>query len=156
MNAAGELGDTCRAKVRELGLTESVEFITEIPSWEHLHEVYARSDILLLPAHFSNGNFTILEAMASGMGIMISNQVLGIGKLVEDGVNGFSCAPDREAFVDRIERYIREPSLFARHASINRPLVLPLSADGTARFFAEIVCDRFGLASTPAATFERG
>lgn len=155
MNSGGELGDTCRTKVRELGLTQSVEFLADIPSWAHLHEIYARSDILLLPAHFSNGNFTILEAMASGMGIVISNQVLGIGRLIEEGVNGYSCAPDREAFVDRIERYIRDPGLFARHASINRPLVRPLSADGTAHFFAEKVRDRFGFGATPVATFER-
>ncbi|MDD2768306.1 MAG: glycosyltransferase [Methylococcus sp.] len=154
MNSTGELGDTCRTKVRELGVTESVEFLTDIPSWAHLHEVYARSDVLLLPAHFSNGNFTILEAMASGMGIVISNQVLGTGKLIEDGVNGFSCAPNREAFVDRIERYINAPGLFERHASINRALVQPLSVEGTARFFAEIVCDRFGVLFAPAATFE--
>lgn len=142
MNAAGELGDICRAEVIELGLTESVEFLTSIPSWNRLHEVYARSDILLLPAHFSNGNFTILEAMASGMGIVICNRVLGIGKLIKDGINGFSCAPDRDAFVDRIEHYIRDPTLFARHASINRPLVQPFSVDGTARFFVEILSDR--------------
>lgn len=143
MNASGELGEVCRARVRDLDLVESVEFLTDIPSWEDLKAVYARSDILLLPAHFSNGNFTILEAMASGMGIVISDKVLGIGSLVEDGVNGFRCEPTTEAFVSRIERYIAHPDLFAKHAAINRPLVQPLSAEGTARFFFETVSAYF-------------
>lgn len=139
MNAAGELGDACRREIKELQLEDAVEFLTDIPSWNQLHEVYARSDILLLPAHFSNGNFTILEAMASGMGIVISDEVLGIGKLITDGRNGFRCPPTVDAFVERIERYIADPGLIQVHAVINRPLVQPLSAEGTARFFHETV-----------------
>lgn len=139
MNAAGELGDDCRARIAELGIDESVEFLTDIPSWDHLHRIYSRSDILLLPARFSNGNFTILEAMASGMGVVISEDVLGVGQLIEDGRNGFRCAPTIPAFVDRIEQYIRDPALFSTHAAINRPIVQPLSTEGTARFFGETV-----------------
>ena len=142
MNASGELGDRCRALVRVLELAESVEFLTGISSWDQLHEVYARSDILLLPAQFSNGNFTILEAMASGMGIVISNQILGIGNIIEDSVNGFRCDPSKEAFIERIERYIIDPTLFLKHAEINRPLVRPLSTDGTARFFSKLLNSR--------------
>ena len=145
VNASGELGAACRSKVYELGLTEAVEFLDSILSWECLHEVYARSDILLLPAHFSNGNFTILEAMASGMGVVISNQVFGVGNLIEDGVNGFRCEPTVAAFVESIERFIAEPKLFVNHASINRPLVRPLSIEGTARFFAEMIWSYFNL-----------
>ena len=33
-------------------------------SWNDLHKVYKQCDILLFPAKFSNGNFTIIEAMA--------------------------------------------------------------------------------------------
>ncbi len=139
MNAAGELGDACRRKIKELHLEDAVEFLTDIPSWNHLQQVYARSDILLLPANFSNGNFTILEAMASGMGLVISEEVLGIGKLIIDGQNGFRCPPTVDAFVERIERYIADPELFEVHAAINRPLVQPLSAQGTAKFFHETV-----------------
>jgi glycosyltransferase involved in cell wall biosynthesis len=142
MNAAGELGDECKSKIRKLGLENVVEFLTDISSWDQLHKVYARSDILLLPARFSNGNFTILEAMASGMGVVISDEVLGIGKLVKNDYNGFNCELSTKSFVECIERYIDSPSLFAEHSEINRRLVQPLSADGTAKFFAEIVSDK--------------
>ncbi len=145
MNAAGELGELCRARIAEMGLGEAVEFLTNLRSWSELHEVYARCDILILPANFSNGNFTILEAMASGMGVVISDRVLGIGKMVEHGRNGFNCQPTTEAFLEQIERYIHQPELFRVHAEINRPLIEPLSARGTAKFFASILHERLGV-----------
>ncbi|HUY86035.1 MAG TPA: glycosyltransferase [Acidimicrobiales bacterium] len=144
MNAAGELGELCRARIGELGIGDAVEFLTNIKSWGELHKVYACCDILILPANFSNGNFTILEAMASGMGVVVSDRVLGIGKIVEDGKNGFNCEPTTKAFLNRIERYIQQPELFRVHAGINRPLVEPHSARGTARSFFDIVTRRFG------------
>lgn len=145
MNAAGELGEHCRAKIAELGIGDAVEFLTNLKSWNELHEVYARCDILILPANFSNGNFTILEAMTSGMGVVVSDRVLGIGKMVEDGRNGFRCEPTTQAFLKRIEHYIQQPELFRVHALINRPLVEPLSTAGTAKFFAEVLHERLGI-----------
>lgn len=142
MNAAGELGEQCRARIAELGIGDAVEFLTNLKSWSELHKVYARCDILILPANFSNGNFTILEAMASGMGVVVSDRVLGIGKMVEDEKNGFNCEATTEEFLNRIERYIQNPELFRVHAEINRPMVEPLSVQGTAKFFTKILHDR--------------
>jgi glycosyltransferase involved in cell wall biosynthesis len=144
MNAAGELGEQVKARIRELELADDIEFLTDIPSWDRLPDIYSRSDVMLLPARFSNGNFSQLEAMASGMGMVISDEVLGIGTMIEDGHNGFRCFPDTASFVDRVERYIADPALFARHAAINRPMVAPLSSTGTARFFSEKIRTFFG------------
>jgi hypothetical protein len=83
--------------------------------------------------------------MASGMGLVVSDRVLGIGKMVEDTKNGFSCEPTTRAFLDRIERYIKQPELFKVHAEINRPLVEPLCARGTANFFYKTVDERLGI-----------
>lgn len=47
--------------------------------------------------------------------------------------------------MNRIEHYIQQPDLFKVHAEINRPLVEPLSAWGTAKFFAEILYERLGI-----------
>lgn len=139
MNAAGELSVACRQRISELGIESSVEFLAGIQAWSDLPAVYERSDILLLPANFSNGNFTILEAMASGMGVVVSDRVLGIGKLVRDGYNGFNCPPVTEEFFSRIECYIRDPELFRKHAQINRELVQPLSINGTAKHFSDLI-----------------
>lgn len=140
MNAAGDLGNQCRTYIKDLGIGDAVQFLTNLKSWSELNRVYARCDILLLPAGFSNGNFTILEAMASGMGVVVSDRVLGIGKMIKDGYNGFKCEPTTVAFLNRIGRYISQPELLKKHAAINRPMVEPFGAKGTAEFFAEIVC----------------
>lgn len=142
MNAAGEMGEACRRLTLSLGIEHAVEFLTDIKRWDELHQVYARSDILLLPATFSNGNATILEAMASGMGIVVSDRVLGSGRMIVDGQNGFNCEPTEDAFCERIERYIADPSLFATHASINRDAVRPLTASGTAKAWADTLEQR--------------
>jgi glycosyltransferase involved in cell wall biosynthesis len=146
MNAAGELGPRCRSRIGELGLREAVEFLTNVRRWDDLHRQYARADIMLLPARFSNGNFTILESMASGMGIVISDRILGIGKLIEDEVNGFRVPHDRRLFVESLERYTASPKLFEKHASLNRQKVAPLGVSGTAEFTANLLQDRLGFA----------
>lgn len=145
MNASGDLLEKVQGEVARLGLVDAVEFLTDISSWSEMHRVYERSDILLLPAIFSNGNFTILEAMASGMGLVVSNRVLGNGKLCIDGINGFSCEPSESAFLERIEHYIGNPTLFSAHAKRNREIVRPLSTFGTAEFFANITKPLWGL-----------
>lgn len=152
MNSAGELMPECRQKISEFGLELAVDFLTGINKWADLPTVYKRSDILLLPAKFSNGNFTILEAMASGMGVIVSDKVLGIGGYLRDGINGFVCEPTTEAFTDRVERYINQPKLFREHAELNRTLVEPFSAQGTARDFAKILQSRLDLGTRDIGT----
>jgi glycosyltransferase involved in cell wall biosynthesis len=95
LNTMGELYDVCIRKIERLNLNESVEFLTNIKSWNEMHLTYRKSDILIFPATFSNGNFTVLECMASGMGIVISNRILGMNKLIANGVNGYVCNPDK-------------------------------------------------------------
>jgi len=139
MNAAGELAGQCRNRILELGISDHVEFLTNIESWSDLNGVYARCDILLLPAIFSNGNFTIVEAMASGMGIVMSDKVLGMSNIFENGQNGFVCPPTTQEFLECIELYICQPELFTIHARRNRESAKPLTAAGTAEFYSEMI-----------------
>ncbi|UXI66390.1 glycosyltransferase family 4 protein [Tahibacter amnicola] len=150
MNAAGELGPACRRRVAELTLETAVEFLADIRQWNELPDVYARAHVMILPATFSNGNFTIIESMASGLGIVISDRILGIGNLIEEGVNGFRCEPTVEAFVDRIERYLRSPALIAQHAHLNRAIARPLGAEGTAEFLLDLLARNGQLSAVDA------
>ena len=142
INAKGELGEECRSLVQQLRLEESVEFLDNIKEWSDLSQIYLRSDILLLPANFSNGNYTIIEAMASGMGVVVSNRVLGVGKFISDGDNGFNCEPTSNEFMKRIRQYITNPNLFEKHRIINREIVRPLSTSGTAEHFYSLLESR--------------
>lgn len=139
INAEGPLKNDCIKLISELDIIGNVIFLTEIKQWDDLPIIYKSCDIMILPALFSNGNFTIIEAMASGMGIVISNKILGIGNLIVDGVNGYNCEPNIAEFVKRIEEYINNPSLFVSHAKLNREKAFPFSAKGTAKKFYEIL-----------------
>lgn len=144
MNAVGPLRQDCESMIQELSIGSSVEFLDNISTWDDLDVIYRRADIMLLPATFSNGNYTILEAMASGMGIVISDKVLGIGNYISDGVNGFRCEPTIDAFVSRIDKFIENPELLKVYAQLNREAAYPLSIAGTANDFIKFLNSKFG------------
>lgn len=141
INNEGYLKDIFMNKVDELGLTNKITFLESIKNWDELHLVYKNNDILLLPAAFSNGNFTILEAMASGMGIVISDNILGVGKLICDNYNGFRCPLEIKNFVNSISNYIENPHLLKLHTQINRELVMPFSIESTAKLYDQLLID---------------
>lgn len=135
MNAVGELRGDCEKQINLLGIQEKVKFLDDIQSWDELNEIYQAADIMFLPARFSNGNFTILEAMASGMGIVISENVLGVGELINDGINGFKCFHEKQEYLRRILEYILNPDNFAVHSEINKAKVTPLGMAETAKMY---------------------
>lgn len=139
LNAAGELKDACADLISSLPCSSAVSFLEDIPAWDEMHQVYRQSDILLFPALFSNGNFTIYEAMASGMGLVISDRVLGNGRLIENNINGFRCTLEESLMADRVCRYIREPELLTAQGARNRELVRPYGIRETARLYHELL-----------------
>jgi len=141
MNASGPLRQACEAQISALGLSECVAFLDNIASWDALPQVYDDADIMLLPARFSVGNFTIVEGMASGMGMVLSNRIQGFGKLIEEGRNGFSRDPQVNSFVNAIELYFGNARLFPAHAAMNRELVRRYTLAETARLFRDVVED---------------
>jgi len=144
INSEGNLLTKCKELIKKYNLENNVEFLSEIKSWEELHLVYKRADIMILPALFSNGNISISEAMASGLGIVISNKIMGrSGAFITNGYNGFKCNPTKEEFVECIENYIKNPSLFVEHANINRLKVKPYSIEETAVRFNDLVKNHF-------------
>ena len=140
MNASGNLRQVCEAKIQEKGLLKQITFLDNIQSWNNLHQIYRTSDILLLPANFSAGNFTIVESMASGMGIIISNRIIGIGASdIVNNKNGFLCNPNREEFVAAIENYFHDETLLQKHGQINKTISEKYSMAATAAMWYDIL-----------------
>jgi glycosyltransferase involved in cell wall biosynthesis len=137
MNAQGELRDECEKYIEENQLNEYISFLDDIKFWDDLPNIYKQCDILYLPASFSNGNFTIIEAMASGMGIVISDKVNGHSDMLESGKNCFICKPDVEEFSKAIKKYLEDKALIKEHANINKSTVEYLSIAGTSKFFVK-------------------
>lgn len=121
VNAAGELRDRVENKIRELGMIGSIRFLDNVKKWDDLGAVYRESDIMILPAAFSNGNYTLIECAVSGMACIISDKVMGDNaKILCKSGGGFVLPVDVDVFADKICWVIEHPEVLQRMAEINR------------------------------------
>jgi phosphatidylinositol alpha-1,6-mannosyltransferase len=63
---------TLRRQVEELGLEDTVRF-TGFVEWEKMPQVYQTSDIFVLPSYNEGMSIALLEAMATGLPVIITN-----------------------------------------------------------------------------------
>ncbi len=73
--------------IEELGLKENVIFVGRVDN-ERLLEYYSRAKIFLSASEFESFGLTALEAMASGMTVVL-NDIPAFREFVKDGENGF-------------------------------------------------------------------
>lgn len=138
MNNDGPLKSECVEYI-EVENIRNVTFLNEIDSWNNMHLIYKSADILILPATYSNGNGTIIEAAASGMGLVISNRINHIETYAIDKKNCFICNLNIETFVDAIKSYIERPEILVDHGKLSRQLVKYKSNEYTAKKYYELL-----------------
>jgi N-acetyl-alpha-D-glucosaminyl L-malate synthase BshA len=82
---------TLEHRVAELGLGNEVRFVgdqLDLVPW------LSAADLFLLPSFQESFGMAALEAMACEV-VVIASKVGGLPALIQDGVNGFVCDPDR-------------------------------------------------------------
>jgi glycosyltransferase involved in cell wall biosynthesis len=141
---SGEADAAVAARVRDLGLEQSVRLCgrqlhTTIPWW------MSAADVFSLPSHMEGCPNVVLEALASGRGV-VATRVGGIPELVTDGKNGFLVPPqDPEALAAGLAAALAHPW----DAAAQRASVEYLSHDAVAaRYLAvleEAISERRGL-----------
>jgi UDP-glucose:(heptosyl)LPS alpha-1,3-glucosyltransferase len=72
------------ALVEQLGLTNRVRFLDFS---EHVEEVYAAADALLLPSPYDAFGMVVTEAMACGLPVVVSREA-GASEVITHGANG--------------------------------------------------------------------
>lgn len=108
---SGPMAAAIRQKAFSLGLDGRVEFlgnISEEEKWRRL----AACDALVLPSLTRAEAFGIvlLEAMASGKPVVVSDLKSGVRLLVQDGINGFRVPPgDPQALAAALTRLAANP-----------------------------------------------
>lgn len=122
MNSMGELKEDCEQMIVERKI-KHVIFLENISSWDQMHEIYEHADVLLLPAMYSNGSNALIEARASGLGVVMSNKIHNVSKHSLHEESCFICDPNKESFVRYMEKYLLNPELIYNHGKISKELI---------------------------------
>lgn len=138
MNAEGSQKNQCIEFIENNNLT-NVEFLDKIDSWNNMHLIYRKSDILILPADYSNGNISITEARASGMGMVISNRINGIESHNLNTKNCYILNPEVKDFLNALCTYLENPELLKSHGALGRQLVEKSKNKYTAQIYFELL-----------------
>lgn len=103
----GELRESIKSKVAELGLTEKVRFL----AWrKDMEAVYADLDALALTSFNEGLPLVIIEAMAAGRPVVATN-VGGVAEMVLSGETGFVVSVgDSEAVADALAQILSDPN----------------------------------------------
>jgi glycosyltransferase involved in cell wall biosynthesis len=108
----GELRPQLEAEIAKQGVKHA--YLLGFKNQSELPELYAMSDILVLPSWIDNMPLVTNEAMASGLPVIVSNRtgVWGPGNLVRDGETGFVYpASDIEALSGAVRKLAADPAL---------------------------------------------
>jgi colanic acid/amylovoran biosynthesis glycosyltransferase len=117
---AGPLEAELRARARELGVAERLQFAGFLDQTA-LRELFASAHVFLHPSETVNGDVEgvpngLLEAMATGLPVVATRHG-GIAEAVEDGVSGLLCTErDADGVAAAMERLIGDPALYERIA----------------------------------------
>lgn len=102
--------EALREKLAGLGLAERVS----VPGWlgaDDAASLLATGDILTLPSYAENLPMSVIEAMASGLGV-VATPVGAVEDIVKEGETGFLVAPgDDEALARALTRLVGDPEL---------------------------------------------
>jgi glycosyltransferase involved in cell wall biosynthesis len=128
--------DRVRTSARELGIADRIEFVGA-RTLPRVLALAREHDLFVLPTLPGEGvPRVLLEAMASGLPIVVSN-VAGVPTLVQHEVNGLLVPPANPlAIADAIERLIRDGELRRRMIATGHRAALAHTADAHVRKIA--------------------
>jgi glycosyltransferase involved in cell wall biosynthesis len=111
-----------RNLAKQLDIEDYVTFLGYVPD-EKLPNLYAASDIFVLPAIYENFPFAILEAQATGLPV-ISTKVGGIPEFLTDNENGFLIDPgDSSQLTQKVLALLQDPKLAKEMGDRGRRLI---------------------------------
>jgi len=124
------------------GLSTQVRFLGPLPN-ETLPEVYRAASVFVLPSLNEGMSNTVLEAMASGLPLVLTDTG-GTQELLSDGLNGFVVEKECAASIaSALRRYMEQPELVARHGAESRRRAGERSWGATAQAYAGLFREHF-------------
>jgi peptidoglycan/xylan/chitin deacetylase (PgdA/CDA1 family) len=139
----GPLRSRLEREFSRLFSKEQVTFVGEVP-YEKRHEVFARQHIFVFPSRWDGWGMVVPEALAAGLPVVATDQVISAHEFVRNGVNGFIVpANDPSALADKMTYFISHPgqipdmALAARQALENYRS--EIGAERLVRFLGDLV-----------------
>lgn len=99
---SGPIQEEIEKKIKELGVGDRVSLLG-YKSGQELKEIVKNSRCVCLPSEwYENGPYSIMEAMAAGKPVIVSNMG-GLPEMVENGINGYVFMK-KDELADRLEQ----------------------------------------------------
>ncbi len=111
--SAGPERERLAALARELGLGQRAQFLGYVPDAE-LVQLYAGARAVYYAPFDEDYGFTTVQALAAARPVVTTADAGGVLEFVEDGANGFVCAPDPNAIAAQLDRLAADADLAAR------------------------------------------
>ena len=153
-----ELADSLRQQVRNLGIDRSVIWTGFLNGTEKL-SAFADADVFVLPSYSENFGIAIVEAMATGVPVIITDQV-GIhtevnehkaGLVVTPAVDSLTAALDKLLSDRQLRRALGQNGITLVRSRFCTDTVLTTLVDTYRRILSESDCNH----SSPEARMER-
>lgn len=100
--------DTLRAAIAEQGLADRVTLIVRSVEGADKEALFAGATLFVLPSLNENFGNTVLEAMARGLPVVVS-EAAGVSEVVREAGSGLVCAPDAAALGKAIATLAADP-----------------------------------------------
>lgn len=113
------------------------------------HEAFAGHDVFVFPSRWDGWGMVVPEALAAGLPVLATDQVVAAHEFIQDGINGFMVpANDFRALADRMAHFISHPENFSQMSLAARKGIQPYQPDVGARrlvkFLADLVAKKDG------------
>ena len=115
-------------KVSQWNLESYVIFTGAVPNTE-IHSYYQMGDVFVLPSYTEGFPLSILEAMACGLPVVVTN-VGGIREVIKNGENGFIIPPkNKKVLTSKLRIFINESTLRKKFAKKSLEIVIKFSVN---------------------------
>lgn len=120
----GDNEPALRRQVRELGLEDAVHFAGFV-DWADMPQLYRASDVFVLPSYNEGMSIALLEAMATGLPVVVTNT--GGARELANGSGMLVPWADVEQLAETLSKMIARPDLHRHMSQVSREVALQYS-----------------------------
>jgi len=134
----GDAESALKTLTERLGVAEQVRFAGFIPR-QTMPEIYRQADIFVLPSRSEGMSIALLEAMASGLPVVVTDTG-GTQELVSHGENGLVAGwADVERLAQALKQLLQDKALRESMGIVGRKVALRFSWASVARQYLDLI-----------------